>query len=896
MRKLLGIAALIATGGTAVGAGALNMLGSDTLGNISTEVISECTGAGGVINYLGTGSGNGESAMIDTITGAGAGTLFATGQKIAPMSRFMNNNICTNGVGATNLQTATGLVVGLDGIVIAASVDVTNGGPSGTNNCNAANNGLCSSEPAGGMAYNTTITYCINASGQYVGLASGSPLACPTGDTLETYTFTTWKDILSVLFAGWSHESASTITGNGGVNSGCASPLRSAIANNWGSFFEISCANPDGCTELQHIFRRDDASGTSDAVATLLGLKPSPVAESNFGFGTTPYCNANVANVAATTDGSGASPIQITTTTAHHLTTGQGVQIVGVGLDVGGNATVASGNIAADGVWAVTVVDALNFTLNGSAGTGTAGLTKVGNYAMVLLPPSAGLGASGSTATTPGGTVAGLADYVPTNYRDLDPVRRPCANGGSANAPLEDVCSRDNQLGLVLVIPDAPSVFNNGTAAGEEAQYPGSTNNFANVCTGTNLAVQAAKYTDPIQSAPGSLVTQLAQCPNGDTPHNGNQCTTPVNSGAATTACLNSASNKPSIIFNSHNTLATPSPLQTLGLVYNTRLMTPSKQFQVDGFSNPIVGAYYRIHEQDVIAGYGGGGTAGGNGTIGANCVNKDATDQIGCLVQASPCSIGYAGREALQWSGTPLNAGLQVNTEFPDVLCITGSDTSTPAVAPFSYPLSRKLYLDSIQGWGAASAGEKAMALCETSETGLTPTHLSNIITSFGFFNFAVQAPNAAQPFAEDFNEEMVCTGSSAVSGLTPATVGNSNSFNPATLAGMPAVGTTCGNGIKEAYEDCDDGTPGAAAGASPAWPTSALPNGTNGGNGGSASNCSTTCRWTNAGFTGDPNGTTTGSTTCASAANGTNCTTSAGFTPSGAAGKCQNSACLAN
>jgi len=55
-----------------------------------------------------------------------------------------------------------------------------------------------------------------------------------------------------------------------------------------------------------------------------------------------------------------ATPIQITTTSAHHLVTGQRVVISGV-----------AGNTAANGTWTATVVDASNFTLDGSAGDGT---------------------------------------------------------------------------------------------------------------------------------------------------------------------------------------------------------------------------------------------------------------------------------------------------------------------------------------------------------------------------------------------------------------------------------------------------------------------------------------------------------------------------------------------
>ena len=59
------------------------------------------------------------------------------------------------------------------------------------------------------------------------------------------------------------------------------------------------------------------------------------------------------------TTATNASPIQITTTSAHFLATGDYVTITG-----------ATGNTAANGTYRVTVIDATNYTLNGSTGSG----------------------------------------------------------------------------------------------------------------------------------------------------------------------------------------------------------------------------------------------------------------------------------------------------------------------------------------------------------------------------------------------------------------------------------------------------------------------------------------------------------------------------------------------
>lgn len=70
---------------------------------------------------------------------------------------------------------------------------------------------------------------------------------------------------------------------------------------------------------------------------------------------------------------SNASPIQITTTTPHLLLSGYNARVAAVG-----------GNTAANGDWTVTVVDATNFTLNGS--TGNSAYTSGGTVARFRIP------------------------------------------------------------------------------------------------------------------------------------------------------------------------------------------------------------------------------------------------------------------------------------------------------------------------------------------------------------------------------------------------------------------------------------------------------------------------------------------------------------------------------
>ena len=82
-RSLVGAAFVVASiGAVGVRAGTtVNLKGSDTLFDFTNAMIAGCPGT--AAPYAGTGSGNGQSAML-------AGT-----QQVAPMSRFLNNGACS---------------------------------------------------------------------------------------------------------------------------------------------------------------------------------------------------------------------------------------------------------------------------------------------------------------------------------------------------------------------------------------------------------------------------------------------------------------------------------------------------------------------------------------------------------------------------------------------------------------------------------------------------------------------------------------------------------------------------------------------------------------------------------------------------------------------------------
>ena len=143
MRTTIALATFLVVGAGAVGVSALDLKGSDTLEGITKALLLDAaldcggtgnTPAGGLV-YVGTGSSNGESAILSNT------------QAVSPMSRFLNpaipgttGQVCslpnTAAAGSPSQQTSEGIVFALDGLSIVASLktfdivlSMTRGGP-----------------------------------------------------------------------------------------------------------------------------------------------------------------------------------------------------------------------------------------------------------------------------------------------------------------------------------------------------------------------------------------------------------------------------------------------------------------------------------------------------------------------------------------------------------------------------------------------------------------------------------------------------------------------------------------------------------------------------------------------------------------------------------------------
>ncbi len=245
MRTLLFGFTVLALGASAGIVGAADnvaLKGSDTLEDITKDVLAACpaaTAAG--ISYVGGGSSSGEEALKNG------------GQTISPMSRFLESRrTCAGAAAGAN---AEGIVIGLDGLAIVADAD--------------------SAQGCGGLAFTAARSVTVTDGN---GVAGAQCPGCDAG----AYKFADWQDVLKVVYAGVHHDGTKD----------CNSDVRHSIANSWGSLFEGTCAS-GACTQLKHAFRRADLSGTTDTFLALLGL---PAVTTN------PFCNgAGVALAAGET-------------------------------------------------------------------------------------------------------------------------------------------------------------------------------------------------------------------------------------------------------------------------------------------------------------------------------------------------------------------------------------------------------------------------------------------------------------------------------------------------------------------------------------------------------------------------------------------------------------------
>mgnify|MGYP001550252104 CR=1 FL=1 len=728
MRKSIALGTFAALAAGSVGAGALDsvpsMRGSDTLKDITTNIVSQCTALGTYpadndpakagnqpIVYDGTGSSNGESGMK---------SLTAL-QWVAPMSRALGTGICD---AAAPKAGAEGLVFALDGLSIAFGPVTGNptAGPTG------AEGAALLTGPTGGIDYTGS-----------VGVSSN-----------------VWRTVLREVYTGMG------ATGNNIYARDCNSASRRAIVNSWDALFAganpgtvCTDSNPDAAvTEpgLRHAFRRDEESGTTDVFLAQLSLPAVNFQQTGLG-------NSSVVPTGSTAT--------------------QQVVYRALANSPFCNVRRPEDDYAPVSKSGSQIPPMYNVGTPAAAGPG-----------LGLVPYDAAIGDNARF----------LSPYMPEQM-DQDPIRRRCFGpkvtiADSPSAPREEVCSADGALGLVLPINPPPTISN-------AARYP------SIACEDTRDFEFGPAATRPTGDA--------VRCPNGDAPQDG-KCllptrTDPTQPGGFAFDCLNNGLNTPAAIYDSDtngseypDAPGTDGILDADGRAYNLILRQANGTIRTQNRPNPIalgsmsiplVGTFYRIHSTR-------SGRPAPNNTVACSS-QDDATDHIGCLVQANPCSMGYAGGGAI--SNNPGTVAALVNGVAP-----TTATVQALVVGGTTYPIARKLYVNSLRGFDslltssdpAAPTGKDAefdLVKCfanlpfSTAAGFGTPV---NVASPYGFV--PVPAPvggGNATALCEDFTD-------SACAGVT----GNADACK-ANPAGLPS--SACNNGYRDGDETGVDVCPAA-------------------------------------------------------------------------------------
>jgi hypothetical protein len=207
----------------------------------------------------------------------------------------------------------------------------------------------------------------------------------------------------------------------------------------------------------------------------------------------------------------------------------------------------------------------------------------------------------------------------------------------------------------------------------------------------------------------------------------------------------------------------------------------------------PVQSAFYRIHTTRTLSGTGAGG-----------CTENTATKQIGCLVQASPCSIGYAGGEAKDTLPIGTAVAFKVNTLEPTKACIRKLiNSGTP------YPISRQLYFNTMAGFENVTGQELELTKCFAGNPTGGLAALETIITDRSFITRGDVGDPKRAPGCVDFQQQ---------------TAGNCNQPLTSTISCTAAtdcpLGYTCNGTVCTTVNDACANNPAGVPNDDPAVP----------------------------------------------------------------------------
>jgi hypothetical protein len=595
---LLATVLLLGASASAIGAATDNKLqGSDTLKDMTKLIITSCTAAAG-LDYVGGSSGAGENAMA-------AGT-----QEISPMSSTMGAGSCKGGQPAKQAQ---GLIVAHDGIAIDSESD----GATCASGQVASTGGF--TVKVGGTGADAT-----GCTGCETGTATYNFKAPPT----TTGTNQGWKDVLRIIYSGLLHDGTGLATGT----KDCSGDVRKSLLANYSAIFEGGCSALGTCTGgLNHAFRRDDLSGTTDTFIKLVGL---PAITTN------PFCNG--------TEQDDKDPIRR----------------------------------ACQTVTCTTQADC------DTHGGGTCSQAQAGG--------------------------------------------KVCAG----NKDEDDVCNRDNKLGVVLPVFAAPDPDTTAVADGKGDVPTADTYYNMDTCPVSNASklMDCARTTD----SGSGLHFQCPDRPEGDEFNIAGTTVTPTTDAGLPCLCDTAKAKCLSVytkantgltfmdhrVFNLYvraNTTAGKIIInRPPGSATNAKVPFPVGSGNARLFN--ITSAWFRLKSAKtkpvgdrcalntsvtactVTADCGAGAVSEGTTCIGGFCTlpNSD-TRNIGCLAAESDCSIGFAGKESATVDSNTVSLKL---TKAADGTPIVLSDATA---LDLTYPLARKLFIASIKGFANVADAKEA-------------------------------------------------------------------------------------------------------------------------------------------------------------------------------------------
>jgi hypothetical protein len=207
----------------------------------------------------------------------------------------------------------------------------------------------------------------------------------------------------------------------------------------------------------------------------------------------------------------------------------------------------------------------------------------------------------------------------------------------------------------------------------------------------------------------------------------------------------------------------------------------------------PVQSAFYRIHTTRTLSGTGAGG-----------CTENTATKQIGCLVQASPCSIGYAGGEAKDTLPIGTAVAFKINSLEPTKACIRKLiNSGTP------YPISRQLYFNTMAGFENVTGQELELTKCFAGNPTGGLAALETIITDRSFITRGDVGDAKRAPGCVDFQQQ---------------TAGNCNQPLTSTISCTAAtdcpLGYTCNGTVCTTVNDACANNPAGVPNDDPAVP----------------------------------------------------------------------------